>query len=66
MERLEVKSNERIIKQINNNLLKIIFQSVGTEVSLTTLVKVNKKFKNFVELLNEDQLNLFKQYKNRL
>jgi hypothetical protein len=39
MDRLKKKGSERIIKQINNNLLKIILEYVGTEVGLEVLEK---------------------------
>jgi hypothetical protein len=66
MERSLVMHNERTLKQINNNLLEIILEYAGVEVSLKTIININSKFKDFVLLSNKDQLNIFKEYKNRL
>jgi hypothetical protein len=50
----------RILRQIRNNLLQIIIEYVGLQLSLTIVLKTNSNFKGFVEHIFHSHLaNLF-------
>ena len=56
----------RIVRLINNNLLKIIIEYVGFELSFKTIFKINSNFKNFVELIYQNQNDHLSEFKKVL
>ena len=56
----------RIVRQINNNLLQIILEYVGFELSVKTIFKINSNFKNFVELIYQNQMDHLSEFKKEL
>ena len=56
----------RILRQLNDNLLKIILEYVGFEESLKTIVKINSNLKEMIVNLYKNQLDHLSEYKKNL
>ncbi len=56
----------RRVRQINNNLLQIILEYVGFELSFKTIFKINSNFKIFVELIYQNHNDHLSKYKKVL
>jgi hypothetical protein len=66
MDGISRMTEKRIVRQLNNNLLKFITEYVGLELCLITIVKINSYFKAFVKHIYHFQLNHLSEYKKIL
>jgi hypothetical protein len=57
---------QRIVRQISNNLLEIITEYIGLEMSMRTLVKINSNFKKLEEHMFQNYVNDLFDFKKLL
>jgi hypothetical protein len=57
---------QRIIRQINNNLLQTILEYVGFEQFFKTIFKINSNFKNFAQHIYQNQNDHLSKFKKVL
>jgi hypothetical protein len=57
---------QRIVRPFNNNLLQVILEFIGLQLSLKTIFKTNSNFKGFVKHIYNKHLDHISEFKKLL